>query len=176
MQVSSTATALTAVARPLVGGETAARNAQERGVATGGKAANPNANANAQASTSRKVEKAPAAKEAAPTGGADTTAPSKPVAVYAEIWVGGKKVGEVDANGGVNLASIPAALQLSGGTSGPALARLRSEEIARSLGGEVRYAGQSAPAVSQVQASSGDPKVDRMRARINAMYGASLGN
>lgn len=172
MQVSSTAAPLTAAARPLAAGEAASRNAQERGVASGGKAANPKANA--QTGTRPMVEKTPAPKDASATASTDNAAPPKPVAVYAEIWVGGKKVGEVDANGGVSLPSIPAALQLSGGASGPALARLRSEEIARALGGEVRYTGQSAPTVN-ANASSGDPKVDRMRARINAMYGASLG-
>lgn len=172
MQVSSTATALNAVARPLVGEQTS-RNAQERGAATGGKAANLNAQANAN----RKAESTPSTKEAASASKTPEAkaAPAQPVAVYAEIWVGGKKVGEVDANGNVSLPSIPASLQLSGGSSGPALARLRSEEVARALGGEVRYNGEAPAAPSQPPASSGDPKVDRMRAKINAMYGASLG-
>jgi len=170
MQVSNAASALTAaVARPLVGEQTS-RNAQERGAATAGKAANQNA----QASAKPKAESAPATKETSPAATA-TAAPAHPVAVYAEIWVGGKKVGEVDANGNVSLPSIPASLQLSGGSSGPALARLRSEEVARALGGEVRYNGEAPAAPSQPPASSGDPKVDRMRARINAMYGASFG-
>jgi hypothetical protein len=173
MQVPTTASALNAVARPLVG-EQASRNAQERGAAAGGKAANLNAQANAN----RKAENTPATKEAASVSKSSTTsaAPPPPVAVYAEIWVGGKKVGEVDVNGGVSLPSIPASLQLSSGNSGPALARLRSEEVARALGGEVRYNGEAPTPPSQPPASSGDPKVDRMRAKINAMYGASLGS
>jgi len=170
MQVSTAASALTsAVTRPVVGEQTS-RNAQERSAATAGKAANQNA----QASAKPKVESAAATKDATSTNTA-TAAPAHPVAVYAEIWVGGKKVGEVDVNGGVSLPSIPASLQLSGGSSGPALARLRSEEVARALGGEVRYNGEAPTAPSQPPASSGDPKVDRMRAKINAMYGASLG-
>jgi hypothetical protein len=164
MQVSSSAPALAAVVRPTVGGEKASGNTQERGLAL---------NSGNQANAKRKpaaTESTQSATETTATPSA-TTAPQHPVAVFAEIWVNGKKMGEVDVNGNVSLPSVPAALQLSSGNSGPALARLRSEEIANALGGEVRYAGGNTATPAE-NTSTGDPKVDRMRAKVRAMYGA----
>ena len=82
--------------------------------------------------------------------------------VYAEIWKNGNKVAVVDTAGGVRSGSgIVAASQGAEGGGGELLAARRAAEIAGSIGGEIRIAGQQI-----------DSRTLAMRVKLNATYGA----
>jgi hypothetical protein len=78
---------------------------------------------------------------------------------YAEIWRDGRKVAAVDSTGEISSFEGTVAAPPGGG-SGIALAAQRAVLIARSLGGEIRVAGQVT-----------DPATLTMQTRLRAAYG-----
>lgn len=92
---------------------------------------------------------------AAATRSSDYAAP-----VIAEIWKDGLKVAQVDSQGGVTsfIGLMPGG---TGGGGGPLSATLRAAQIAQSIGGEIRVAGQVI-----------DGATLAMRARLRQLYGA----
>lgn len=82
--------------------------------------------------------------------------------VYAEIWKNGTKVAVVDTAGGVSSANgAVVATRGAEGGGGELLAARRAAEIAGSIGGEIRIAGQQI-----------DSRTLAMRVKLNATYGA----
>lgn len=90
----------------------------------------------------------------------DTAIAARHAAIaYAEIWRDGRKIAAIDSTGEISsfegtIAAPP------GGGSGIALAAQRAVLIARSLGGEIRVAGQVT-----------DPATLTMQTRLRAAYG-----
>lgn len=81
-----------------------------------------------------------------------------PAPVYAEIWKGAMKVAQVDIHGHVTSYSglVPSG---GGGVGGPLLAAQRAVQVAQSIGGEIRTAGQAL-----------DGNTLLMRARLASAY------
>jgi hypothetical protein len=79
--------------------------------------------------------------------------------IFAEIWKNGVKVAQVDNHGGVTSFIGPMAGS-SGGGGGAMMASLRAAQIAQSIGGEIRVAGQVT-----------DGATLSMRAKLREMYG-----
>lgn len=78
---------------------------------------------------------------------------------YAEIWRDGRKIASVDSTGEISSFEGTVAAPPGGG-SGIALAAQRAVLIARSLGGEIRVAGQLT-----------DPATLNMQNRLRTAYG-----
>lgn len=94
-------------------------------------------------------------------GAAAMTQTHAPAPVYAEVWKGGQKMAVIDSRGNVvALNGLIAAAQTGGSGGGQGLAARRAAQIAHSIGGEIRVAGQ----VMDVPSLT-------MRARLESAYG-----
>ena len=85
-----------------------------------------------------------------------------PAPVYAEVWKEGQRMAVIDSRGNVvPFNGLIAPSQMGGGGGGQELAARRVAQIAQSIGGEIRAAGQvmDAPTLA-------------MRAKLNVAYGA----
>jgi len=80
--------------------------------------------------------------------------------VYAEIWKNGVKVAQVDNHGGVT-SFVGGVAGSTGSGGGQVMASLRAAQIAQSIGGEIRVAGQVL-----------DGATLAMRARLRQVYGS----
>lgn len=84
-----------------------------------------------------------------------------PAPVYAEVWKDGQKMAVIDSRGHVMaLTGMIAPSQTGGGGGGQELAARRAAQIAHSIGGEIRVAGQTM-----------DVPTLSMRAKLESAYG-----
>lgn len=94
-------------------------------------------------------------------GAAVLTQTYVPAPVYAEVWKGGQKMAVIDSRGHVMaLTGMIAPSQTGGGGGGQELAARRAAQIAHSIGGEIRVAGQTM-----------DVPTLNMRAKLESAYG-----
>jgi hypothetical protein len=100
------------------------------------------------------------------TTAADTErlAQARAAPVYAEVWKGSVKVAVIDSRGNVVSSNgLLAPTAMGGGGGGPELAARRAAQIARTVGGEIRVAGQLM-----------DVSTLNTRAKLQAAYSVSL--
>jgi len=93
--------------------------------------------------------------------------PQVPGAIYAEIWKNGVRIAAVHTNGVVT-PSLGLNWQAVSGND-PGIAQRRADELARAVGGEVRYVNRERP--NEAGPPPVDARTERMRARLRATYG-----
>jgi len=141
---------------------------QTRGQETGGRD-----NATSQRRTfaarddSTRITLNSAPNSTADTQNASATTAQAPGAVYAEIWKDGVRIAAVHTNGVVTPSFGLTWQPVAGDAAG--VAQRRAEELARSLGGEVRYAGRGRS--SETVQPPVDLRTERMRAKLRVAYG-----
>jgi len=94
--------------------------------------------------------------------------PQAPGAVYAEIWKDGVRIATVHTNGVVTPALGLTWHAVAG--DDPGVAQRRADELARAVGGEVRYVSNNERA-NEASPPPVDARTERMRARLRAAYG-----
>ncbi len=89
-----------------------------------------------------KSDEAPQSEVSLSSNATESTAQSANAVLYAEIWKDGRKIASVDSHGKVTSFSgiVPPAEGSSIG--GPLRAAMRATQVAQSVGGEIRVAGQ----------------------------------
>lgn len=90
-----------------------------------------------------------------------------PGAVYAEIWKDGVRIAAVHTNGAITPSFGLNWLPMAGNDIG--VAQRRANELARAVGGEVRYASLGRP--NETMPPPVDARTERMRAKLRAAYG-----